>query len=630
MGTQMVGSNILAFIENEVMPLHEVLNAIRMVKNEAVEKINPLIIEHASSLNSLQMDSSSVDFIISMCTSEDFPGDNLVGEFSRVLKPGGEIFIHQSFDAAKKNTTSSLGRKLSVAGFSNIEVVQMAEVLSEGLQSFGVKGRKPSWKVLPKVVVVNEMDVIDEDSLLSEEDLKKSQLPTIGDCEVGSKRKTLQCGSGDSLRNNVGLENVSRVNSSQPPHSLQFETIRFPTKTSQNQFLASQPQSPDNHDTPVSVSVPVPYPSRRVKRSKRKSFEKVTNPDRKMSILTKTWLMDEEMTLINAWIDISEEDTATGLPTVGHFWKRVLKHFHNAMGRGDYVTESQLSSKWRAINAKVVKFNDIYNKLLNERGSGQSEADILEAAFRRYNFQWESFDRYMFAWDALKESQKWVNMYVKDHTTSGNKRTKTSHSNDYTTSLDACCHVGFDNDDDTCVPVPSQPVKSSEKTANHGCTGPSNGQECTTAEEAALASAWVDILEEDGSTGNVETVDLNDTDDEIEPEDDDIESEEPQSPIGRDKGNRASSSTLSGSGMDEKIDRLVDKLDKFTSTYGQLEKEKIRIKEKAWEEKIRAQNEAREAEDFKILTANIDHLMGPTLRAALALKEKIAKRYGFE
>lgn len=52
---------------------------------------------------SLQMESSSVDFIISMGTSEDFPGDNLVGEFSRVLKPGGEIFIHQSFDAAKKN-----------------------------------------------------------------------------------------------------------------------------------------------------------------------------------------------------------------------------------------------------------------------------------------------------------------------------------------------------------------------------------------------------------------------------------------------------------------------------------------------------------------------------------------------
>lgn len=47
----MVDSNMLAFIENEVMPLHEVINAIKIVKNEAIEKINPLIISHASSLS---------------------------------------------------------------------------------------------------------------------------------------------------------------------------------------------------------------------------------------------------------------------------------------------------------------------------------------------------------------------------------------------------------------------------------------------------------------------------------------------------------------------------------------------------------------------------------------------------
>lgn len=45
--------NVLALIENVVMPLHEVLNAVRMVKKEAVEKINPLIVTQASSLSTI-------------------------------------------------------------------------------------------------------------------------------------------------------------------------------------------------------------------------------------------------------------------------------------------------------------------------------------------------------------------------------------------------------------------------------------------------------------------------------------------------------------------------------------------------------------------------------------------------
>ncbi|KAI3690187.1 hypothetical protein L2E82_48162 [Cichorium intybus] len=54
------------------------------------------------------MDTSSLDFIISMGTSQDFPGDKLVEEFSRVLKPGGEIFIHQTLDFAKENVEMAI------------------------------------------------------------------------------------------------------------------------------------------------------------------------------------------------------------------------------------------------------------------------------------------------------------------------------------------------------------------------------------------------------------------------------------------------------------------------------------------------------------------------------------------
>ncbi|KAK1296169.1 hypothetical protein QJS10_CPB15g00070 [Acorus calamus] len=44
------------------------------------------------------------------------------------------------------------------------------------------------------------MDLIDEDSLLTEEDLKKPELPPVGDCEVGSTRKACKnctCGRAE-------------------------------------------------------------------------------------------------------------------------------------------------------------------------------------------------------------------------------------------------------------------------------------------------------------------------------------------------------------------------------------------------------------------------------------------------
>ena len=61
--------------------------------------------------------------------------------------------------------------------------------------------RRNLQKILPKVQIDEDMDLIDEDSLLTEEDLKKPQLPPVGDCEVGSTRKACKncnCGRAEA------------------------------------------------------------------------------------------------------------------------------------------------------------------------------------------------------------------------------------------------------------------------------------------------------------------------------------------------------------------------------------------------------------------------------------------------
>lgn len=84
-----------------------------------------------------------------------------------------------------------------------------------------VKGKKASWssgssfplkkpvKALPKIQLTDEADLIDEDSLLTEDDLKKPELPVVGDCEVGSTRKACKnctCGRAEAEQKVEKLE----------------------------------------------------------------------------------------------------------------------------------------------------------------------------------------------------------------------------------------------------------------------------------------------------------------------------------------------------------------------------------------------------------------------------------------
>ncbi|KAK6146608.1 hypothetical protein DH2020_020477 [Rehmannia glutinosa] len=197
---------ILVVTDQVAVSLGAVLDVIKVVKKEGVEQIDPLIITQASSESLVSVESSSFDDVVPICKSMDFPSDQLLTNFSRVLKPGGTILLHLTSQSSQgQMTNSSLEHKLLLAGFLDIK--------SSESQSFGIMGKKPSWKigssfsikktsqVLPKVQIDDDVDLIDEDSLLTEEDLKKPQLPPVGDCEVGATRKACKnctCGRAEA------------------------------------------------------------------------------------------------------------------------------------------------------------------------------------------------------------------------------------------------------------------------------------------------------------------------------------------------------------------------------------------------------------------------------------------------
>ncbi|KAK7264139.1 hypothetical protein RJT34_31743 [Clitoria ternatea] len=195
---------VLACTDGAVVSISQVLDAIKELRNETLRQWDPLVLTSASLLSKLPVESSSIDFVVLTWLSLDCPTDQLIQEILRVLKVGGTILIRRSSQTVVglgDKVISELENKLLLAGFSETQI----------LQSTGIKAKKPSWKIgssfalkkvvksSPKLRIDVESDLIDEDSLLSEEDLKKPQLPP-SDCEIGSTRKACKnctCGRAE-------------------------------------------------------------------------------------------------------------------------------------------------------------------------------------------------------------------------------------------------------------------------------------------------------------------------------------------------------------------------------------------------------------------------------------------------
>ncbi|GMI85775.1 homolog of yeast DRE2 [Hibiscus trionum] len=189
------------------------LNTIWDSENEDSKRYDPLIIMQASSLARLPLDSSHVNLVIYIARSAEFPVYELYAEIFRVLMPGGLLVVYGSSKSgtneADDRPMSAIERRLLLAGFSDGNRFHLKSVA----QSFGVKAKKPPWKIgssfaikkntvksTLKIKMDDDSDLIDEDSLLTEEDLKKPQLPPVGDCEVGTTRKACKnctCGRAE-------------------------------------------------------------------------------------------------------------------------------------------------------------------------------------------------------------------------------------------------------------------------------------------------------------------------------------------------------------------------------------------------------------------------------------------------
>ncbi|XP_020593695.1 anamorsin homolog [Phalaenopsis equestris] len=205
----------LLLTDLDAVPIREVLSSFVNSGSGYVAEDDVLVITQYNSFQGkLPIESASLDVIISVFQKPDLVNEQWLEEIIRVLKLSGKIVVQLSLESSELLGQFSLERKLLIAGFVEVAPLESKAVLFlDGSHSATIVGKKASWSVgssfvikkanraLPKLMIDDESDLIDEDSLLTAEDLKKPQIPAASDCEVGSSRKACKnctCGRAEA------------------------------------------------------------------------------------------------------------------------------------------------------------------------------------------------------------------------------------------------------------------------------------------------------------------------------------------------------------------------------------------------------------------------------------------------
>ncbi|EEB17507.1 conserved hypothetical protein [Pediculus humanus corporis] len=167
-------------------------------------------LENVNMLNGAQYPQSSFDVIFSgvIFPQTVFHDFNFLSQLMKLLKPKGKLFIHQSLP--KLDDYATLKSNLILNGFTNpnFEVGSSCAINlkgtmpSAGTKDAGDAGNVDKVSTVWKLSDTLDEDLIDEDNLLSEEDLIKPDPASLRVCGTTGKRKACKncsCGLAEEL-----------------------------------------------------------------------------------------------------------------------------------------------------------------------------------------------------------------------------------------------------------------------------------------------------------------------------------------------------------------------------------------------------------------------------------------------
>jgi hypothetical protein len=129
----------------------------------------------------------------------------------------------------------------------------------------------------------------------------------------------------------------------------------------------------------------------------------------------KNWNQKESMYLIQAWLSVSQDATVGTDQTGDRFWDKISNELQ-ILKTDDAQCPTERNAKacknrWGTVKYEVSKFQGHYDALKRNIKSGWNDKMYLEEALKTWSELPESKGKafgLFYAWDALKDSPKWL------------------------------------------------------------------------------------------------------------------------------------------------------------------------------------------------------------------------------
>jgi hypothetical protein len=92
------------------------------------------------------------------------------------------------------------------------------------------------------------------------------------------------------------------------------------------------------------------------------------------------WTVEEEVALLKSNHEAKHFIDRLSITHPSQFWEQLVPLFHSILGREQYRSGEQLSSKFIDLRGKIARFDTIYKTVYNNRQMVWNETDIMTKA----------------------------------------------------------------------------------------------------------------------------------------------------------------------------------------------------------------------------------------------------------